>query len=135
VGVERLVNLKHQERGGSNSTAGKTSLLSIPIRKTEQADISNHSENIIQYFPHVENGGSPSPTILNNEEVLRRFSKEEAPDEGSFVAGSLAVREQNNNDDMRRLVLLGKDKLHYRIFKLADLNSARMRADGDISMS
>jgi len=51
------------------------------------------------------------------------------------MAGSMAVREQNNNEDMRRLVLLGKDKLHYRILKLADSNSGRKRADEDVPMS
>ena len=51
------------------------------------------------------------------------------------MAGSMAVREQNNNEDMRRLVLLGKDKLHYRILKLADSNSGRKRDDEDVSMS
>jgi anaphase-promoting complex subunit 4 len=109
--------------------------LSIPIRKIEQNNLSNHSENSIRYFPHVENGSSPSPTVLNNEEVLQRFSKSESQNEGSFVAGSMAVRDQNNNEDMRRLVLLGKDELHYRILKLADSNSGRKRADEDVSMS
>ena len=109
--------------------------MSIPIRKTEQDGLSNHSENGIRYFPHVENGSSPSPTVLNNEEVLQRFSKGENQIEGSFMAGSMAVREQNNSEDMRRLVLLGKDKLHYRILKLADSNSGRKRADEDVPMS
>jgi anaphase-promoting complex subunit 4 len=90
---------------------------------------------MMRYFRHVENGGSPSPTILNNEEVLRRFSKGEGQNEGSFVARSIAIRVQNNDDDMRRLVLLGKDKMHYKICKLADLNPARKRADEDIPMS
>jgi hypothetical protein len=119
----------------SNSTSGKTNLLSIPIRKIEQHGLSNHGENIIRYFPLAENGSSPSATVLNNEEVLQRFSIGESQNEASFVAGSMAVREQNNNEDMRRLVLLGKDKLHYRILKLADSNSGRKRADEDVPMS
>ena len=109
--------------------------MSIPIRKIEQDGLSSHGENIIRYFSHVENGGSPSPTVLNNEEVLQRISKGERQNEGSFVVGSMAVREQNNSEDMRRLVLLGKDKLHYRILKLADSNSGRKRADEDVPMS
>jgi anaphase-promoting complex subunit 4 len=61
------------------------------------------------------------------------------PDAGAFVPERLEIREQSNktNSDSRRIVILGKDRLHYKVFKFPGADSTRgtAAADEDIPMS
>jgi len=63
---------------------------------------------------------SPNDAIFSNDEVLRQFAI--GMDRTSFVPGKLAIRKG-------RLVVLGEDRLHYKILKPAET-----RADEDVLM-
>ncbi len=94
----------------------------------------------MEYSPHVLDGSSPHPAIFSNEEVLARFSKQRIPNEGSFVADKLEIRERSGRkagEDARRMVVLGKDKLHYKVLKLAMQHFWKVEPtpDGDTAMS
>jgi len=60
------------------------------------------------------------------------------PDAGAFVPEQLEIRGQSNKNDgdSRRIVVLGKDRLHYKIFKFpgAGLTRGTAAADEDIPM-
>lgn len=91
----------------------------------------------MKYSPHTANGKGLEPTILNNHQVLQLFSRYKISDGTSFVPEKLEIREKNprkEEEDSRRILLLGKDKLHYRVLKFAHPDAGATE-DEDISMS
>lgn len=89
---------------------GSTYLLSIPYR-TENA--ANHSPS--------KPKAAPKTTAFNEDEVLEQFSKCRIPSDGSFTPHKLDVRERSNKGnktETTRIVVLGQDKLHYKVFSL-----------------
>jgi len=88
------------------------------------------------YSPYGPESKAQPPFEITNEELIRQFSKHAIPCEKSFVPAKLEIREQTSGalkEDMRRVVILGEDKLHYKVYKLPGSDSRE--EDGDVSMS
>src|ERR1039458_979891 len=91
---------------------GKKRLLSIP-----------YSSPAMKYSRHRPNITLPAPAEFSDEEVLSHFSRHQIPGAASFVPEKMEIREQNRKGgkgDTRRIVILGNDKLHYKVLKFAD---------------
>jgi hypothetical protein len=95
----------------------------------------------LEYSPHDPSAESINPTIFADEEVLAHFLKYTISNEDSFVPERLEIRESKSkgrrpNDDTRRIVFLGKDRLHYKVFKYPAQQLHKISdGDEDISMS
>lgn len=60
------------------------------------------------------------------------------PGTGAFVPERLEIRRQSSKSDKdsRRIAVLGKDRLHYKVFKFPGADSRQQaEADEDIPMS
>jgi hypothetical protein len=96
----------------------------------------------MDYSPHNPNTKSVNPTVFNNEEVLARFAKYTTASEDSFMPEKMEIRESKgtgSKEDTRRIVFLGKGRLHYKVFKFLTGNYGTRTMDEDddedISMS
>lgn len=108
---------------------GTASLLSICYAATD-------TEYSLSFSP--PSGQPDISRSFSNEEVLEQFSRYKLPSDSSFVPRKMEIREQSvgrNNEDWRRLFLLGKDKVHYKIFKFGTANPSKEDRDHDVSMS
>ena len=119
---------------------GTTNLLTIPYHTPETTDVSHLAGYQMEYSPHMQSDSSPHPAIFSNEEVVARFSKQRIPSEGSFVADKLEISERSGRkagERATRMVVLGKDKLHYKVLKLATQRFWKVEPtpDGDTAMS
>lgn len=75
----------------------------------------------MKYDPHNVNAAN-DPKIFEDEEILSIFSMYTILTGDSFVPEKMEIRdskskERTPNEDTRRLVFLGKDRLHYKVFK------------------
>ncbi|TVY29164.1 Anaphase-promoting complex subunit [Lachnellula hyalina] len=108
------------------TTSDTTYLLSIP------------SDAISNYTPYAKHS-PPRPAICSNDDVVSRFSRFELPGTSAFIPERLEIRRQSNKDDKDsiRIAVLGKDRLHYKVFKIPGPDSTRraVEADEDIPMS
>ena len=98
---------------------------------------SSDNESILRYSPYSPKNKARQPVQIVNEELLQRFSKHNIPCENSFVPAKLEIREQSSSGykgDMRRLVVLSEDKLHYKVYSIPASASTKDR-DVDIPMS
>lgn len=80
---------------------------------------------------------SINPTVFDNDEIFALFSKYAFPTEDSFVPEKMDIRESKSkgrrlNEDTRRIVFLGKNRLQYKVFKYP---AHQPLSDEDISMS
>ena len=119
----------------SNVISESTSLLAIPYGvKLGQ----NAPSNTIPYTLYAQDQ-SPKPTVFGNEELLEQFSGCTIDSEGSFVPESIEVQWQGGrklNGRSKRIVILGKDRMQYKLFKLAVSPAAMQKAtDEDVSMT
>ncbi|CAD6442860.1 c06f7089-702f-465a-9a30-5ce32c70bb1d [Sclerotinia trifoliorum] len=108
---------------------GKCNLLGIPY--------NNGSGSHIKYQPHRISASRSKAIILSNEEVINKFLQTEFPGDGSIIPEIMMIRSQigsKNDDQMKRLVVLAKDRLRYKVFKLAGESSNRNISE-DIPMS
>ena len=109
-----------------NYVTDKTNLLNVPF------------DAIRNYVPYSK-VSPPRPTGFSNEDVISRFSEFKMPDAGAFIPERLEIRGQSskNDKDSRRITVLGKDRLHYKVFKMpgADCTRRTAEADEDIPMS
>jgi anaphase-promoting complex subunit 4 len=121
----------HEHKVFSHSNLGTTHLLNIPYR-------SNHNgKYCMEYSQHNTQAGFSRPTVLENDEVTALFSHYQIPDDDSFVPETMEVRElkgRGKNEDKKRIVLLGKDGLQYKVFGFPTLENRATREDEDISM-
>ncbi|KAG4426231.1 hypothetical protein IFR04_000697 [Cadophora malorum] len=107
---------------------GIVSLLSLCYASTDTACP-------LSYTPH---GHATIPISLNNGDVLERFSRHKLPGDGSFKPHKMEVRGKagsRGKEDLRRLFLLGKDRIHYKIVKFAARDPSKGDLDQDVSMS
>ena len=112
-------------------TLEKTYLLSIPYQD------SDDNKSILRYTPYNPKSKAQSPLEIGSEELLRQFSKHTIDCEKSFIPAKLELREQTSNrpkEDMRRIVILGEDKIHYKVYKLQG-TGLRNEGDADVPMS
>jgi len=97
---------------------------------------SSRTESCLEYSPQKP-GESVQAIRLSNENVIDQFS-EPVSLADLFAPNKVYVRKRNRHqrttDDTRRLVMLGKDKLHYKVFKLSNGFRAKGQRDEDISM-
>ncbi|KUJ12694.1 uncharacterized protein LY89DRAFT_672835 [Mollisia scopiformis] len=123
----------------SNTT---TSLLNIPYKSNLKGNLSNYALN---YSPHSSKGkGGPTPHF-SNQEVLQQFCKYKLSTDQAFVPERLEIRassDMRHNEggekqaDSRRIILLSKDRLHYRVLRLGKADAlSEVAEDEDISMS
>jgi anaphase-promoting complex subunit 4 len=112
-----------------------TSLLSVPYRS---ALGDNAAAYTIPYSPYAQSR-PPKPTVFSNEEALERFSGYEIASGGPFVPETIEIRGhggRKGSDEAKRIVILGSDRMQYKVFKLATRNASIGRtADEDISMT
>jgi len=110
---------------------GKTRILNLSF------SAGARTERCLEYSPH-EPGESVQAITLSNAKVVHRFS-EHVSLADSFVPNKIYVRKRNRHrkttDDSQRLVMLGKDKMHYKVFKLSNGFRAKGQRDEDISMT
>ncbi|ESZ98045.1 hypothetical protein SBOR_1576 [Sclerotinia borealis F-4128] len=107
---------------------GKCNLLGIPYKMG-----GDH----IKYQSHRISASRSKAIILSNEEVIDNFLLNEFAGEGSIIPEKMMIRPQigtKNNDDTKRLVILAKDSLHYKVFKWVGAPSDKNIAE-DIPMS
>lgn len=112
---------------------GSTSLLNIPYGPSAACS----SDFAMKFSPHMPNGKGLGPTILDDGQVLQHFSRYKLSDKTSFVPEKLEIREKNPGkaeEDLRRILLLGKDRLYYRVLKFARPGAGEPE-DEDISMA
>lgn len=118
----------------SDMMAGKTSLLSIPYQNSEPSGSTDTFD--LPYLPYNPKSTSHiSP--FTNEQVTGQFKRFEVPGGDSFIPETIQVREQKSKKGKKyadRIVLLGQNKLHYKVFELLG-EEAQKGEDGDIDMS
>jgi len=122
----------------THQNTGTTHLLSITYRQSDKDGMG--TEQGLQYSPHrsqaVAKGQISPPKRISNTIVVDQLAKYYIPCEKSFIPARLEIREQSqngSNEDMRRIVVMGEDKLHYKVFKLP--GQRKNKADGDTQMS
>ncbi|KAK6585577.1 hypothetical protein PZA11_002304 [Diplocarpon coronariae] len=112
----------------------RVSLLSIPFESSSDTKETSHGSYHMQYFTHPKK----ERTKFSNDEVISYFSRHNFPGDGSFLPEIMEIREQSTsrqNGDTRRLLLLGKGRVHYKILKFGESGSVREVGNNDISMS
>ena len=110
-------------------------MLSIPY---QGADPDPKNKHQLRYYPNNPKARALDATVLDDEEVLYNFSKYKFPSEGSFVPDKMEVRERNgqsSTDETKRIIILGHDRLHYKVFRLPISNYGMREVDEDIPMS
>ncbi|QSZ30880.1 hypothetical protein DSL72_000438 [Monilinia vaccinii-corymbosi] len=108
---------------------GECNLLGIPYNIGGGAHV--------KYQPHRISACRSKATILSNKEVVDRFLQNKFSDERQIAPGNMMVRPQigsKRNEDMKRLVILAKDRFRYKVFKWAGAPTDK-NADEDILMS
>lgn len=119
----------------SHIVTGATSLLNITYKHGSEV---NPEAYTMEYYPYTSTGlGLPTPSF-SDEQVPQQFRRYEMSETPSFRPEKLEIRERNaaGEEDSRRILLLSRDKLHYRVLKLADADTLCGEAgDEDISMS
>lgn len=113
----------------TNMALGECNLLGIPYNTEGGAHI--------KYHPHRLSASRSKAIILSNEEVIDKFLQTEFAGERSIAPENMIIRPQidsKRSNDMKRLVILAKDKLRYKVFKWAGAPPDK-DADEDIPMS
>ncbi|KAH8589995.1 anaphase-promoting complex, cyclosome, subunit 4-domain-containing protein [Bisporella sp. PMI_857] len=114
---------------------GHTHLLSIPYKGPLY---KNEPDCILEYSPFGPKAKIPPPFIFDNASIVEHFSKYKIPGEDTFKPAKLEIREQTEygwKEDMKRVLVLAEDKLHYKVFKLPATNQGSAELDGDTQMS
>lgn len=114
---------------------GVTYLLSVPYRSSESSPGNDYQ---MEFYPHNSKSSPPDVEIMDDEHVLELFLKHKIVSEESFVPEKMEVREsngKNTNADSRRVVILSRDKLRYKVFKLPSLSKETNNLEEDIVMS
>jgi anaphase-promoting complex subunit 4 len=114
-----------------------TTLLSIPYRT--KGSSPRPDDFCLEYSPHNPRTEPITPTVFNSDELLALFSKNTMSTEESFVPEKMEIRESKSkvgklNEDTRRIVILGKGRLKYKVFKYPAQQLHKV-PDEDISMS
>lgn len=108
---------------------GKCNLLGISY--------SIGGEGHMKYQPHRISASRSKAIVFNNEEVIDRFLQSEFAVDGSFVPEYIMIRPQigsKNNDERKRLVILAKDRLRYKVFSWTG-SPSEGKVDEDVPMS
>lgn len=99
-------------------------LLTVPYNPDSQTRqvVDYRAEVIMQYSEFNPENMGIEPATFTKDEVLDRFSTSEIPNAVSFVAERMTIRPSSERkaEDGTRLVILGKNRLQYKIFKLVD---------------
>lgn len=120
--------------------SGVTRLLSVPYRSVTGSPLGD--DFCLEYALHDSAEDSINPMILTNEEVLALFSKYAMPTEDSFEPEKIEIRESKSitklkgrdlKEDTRRIVVLGKGRLQYKVFRYAAPRHQRVSGE-DASM-
>lgn len=114
----------------SNEILEATSLLNLPYAAANEYTATC----AIPYYPHAPDK-LPQPTVFSNEELKERFSRYRIDCDGSFVPEKMEIRQRGdaNGNETSRIVVLGSNRMQYRVFKLP--SSVERTVDEDISMS
>jgi hypothetical protein len=94
----------------------------------------------MEYFPYHRENVPLSPTSFSNTDIQERFLMHKFESTGNFVPERLEARGSGNfGTDVRRVIVLSKDKYHYQVFAIKDRarDGTEMLAaeDDDVSMS
>lgn len=119
----------------SNIVTDATSLLNITYKPDSKNDTNAY---IMEYHPHTSTGRGLPISSFSDERVLQQFRRFNMFENPSFTPAKLEIRERNTGgeEDSRRILLLSRDKLHYKVFKFAHADALSGEADDeDISMS
>lgn len=113
----------------TNMNSGECNLLGIPYNIGGGAHI--------KYQPHRISASRSKAIILSNKDVVDRFLQNKLSDERPSAPGNMMIRpgiDSKINDDLKRLVILAKDRLRYKVFKWAG-GPTDKNGDEDIPMS
>ncbi|KAH6668009.1 anaphase-promoting complex, cyclosome, subunit 4-domain-containing protein [Halenospora varia] len=118
-----------------------TILLSIPYDRSGDKGSTPFGGFHMEYAAFDPKSAALQPVMLSNKEVEQQFVKYKIPGEGSFLPERIEIRHQTSRSrkDSIRIVILGEDKTHYKVFKLPESDSSRREkgndSEDDISMS
>jgi hypothetical protein len=115
-------------------------LLTIPFEAPAGAASSDSGTYNVEYVPYRPKDAGLSPAFFSNAEIQKLFSIHKFTDSSHFVPGSLEIRGLSQADiDLRRIVVLSKDKHHYQVFAFrnnkCDAAGNTTAEDEDVSMS
>lgn len=91
----------------------------------------------MKYQPHRISASRSKAIVFSNEEVIDRFLQSEFSVDESFIPEYIMIRPQigsKNNNERKRLVILAKDRLHYKVFRWTGAPSEG-NIDEDVPMS
>ncbi|PQE12926.1 anaphase-promoting complex component Cut20 Apc4 protein [Rutstroemia sp. NJR-2017a BBW] len=135
LGDGNIKSIKFLDRTLSDLDIGKCKLLGLAYENREDAWKTTQSH--FKYQPHRNATSICKAVVFDNEEVVANFLQSEFDSNSSFTPEKIAVRSQSGgrmNDNSKRLVVLSKDRLQYKIFNWTD-GSPKKTGDEDISMS
>ncbi len=109
--------------------------MNILYNSVNRTKDKSSKEYSLDYYPHTQ---SIVPTVFSNDEVLSCFSRYKLPGDGSFLVEKMELRGRSprqGKEDSRRLFLLGKDRVHYKILKWGDTGTIAEELGEDVSTS
>lgn len=92
----------------------------------------------MSYYPHNPLSQPLDVKIVDHEDVVGLFLKHTVPSDGSFVPEKIEVRGssgKNTNTEAGRILILGQDMLHYKVFQAPSQDSGRSNLTEDVPMS
>ena len=118
--------------GGSNShkTIGMPYLLSTPYRGDSSSGSSGY---LIKYYPHKPKSSPLDIKIVDDEHVMDLYLKHRIPTEASFIPATMEIRGSNGRKDdaeTRRILIMSRDRLHYKVFKMSSPD-VRVKSPGE----
>ncbi|KAH8665010.1 anaphase-promoting complex, cyclosome, subunit 4-domain-containing protein [Tricladium varicosporioides] len=119
----------------------KIILLSIPYSLSGDNGSTIFGGFHMEYTAFDLKSAALQPMMFSNKEVEQQFMKYKIPGEGSFLPERINIRYQTNysQKDSTRIVILGEDKMHFKVFRFPESASSRQENgsnnEDDISMS
>lgn len=116
-------------------------LLTITYNTPNSIDPPSAEEFPLEYLEQ-HHPTDAHPRLFKNDDVRRKLSQRRFQKDGPFLPGILEVREERKGSrgTADRIVVLGEDKLHYKVFSLSGGTHKGIKIDDemgdeDISMS
>ncbi|KAG9244129.1 anaphase-promoting complex, cyclosome, subunit 4-domain-containing protein [Calycina marina] len=107
------------------ASTGTTHLLSVPYQHGNPA-------SVFIYQPREANSKIAKPLVIEDQLIIAKFTKYTISGSKAFESMKLEIREQSSDsgkEDTRRIVVLGEDKSHYKVFKMPDAEK-KVKAKG-----
>lgn len=93
----------------------------------------------MKYVPQTSSLEQPVSLSFTEAEIMRLFAKFNEVISEPFAQGKMEVRPARTpvGEDMRRIIMVSKDRLHYKVLKINEgiMKPPKDEADEDIPMS